>query len=174
MTSFLIGFKDPDEANFHVLARLEVKNLSNLTWDNDATFDVNPSNPFHLFGELLELGHNHHRYKVHVVVYKPFLVTEEKLLSTKFHKVTRRDTDQVKPMAMKFQVARVLEVEIYDFSAIYELGDLLGVEIVNEEGKPVAIIHARAPQDTTELADAIVSTKLHVEDLTHLVKGRSP
>ncbi|WP_297438022.1 hypothetical protein [Thermococcus sp.] len=75
-------------------------------------------------------------------------------------------------MVMKFQVARVLEVEIYDFSAIYELGDLLGVEIVNEEGKPVAVIHARAPQDTTELVDAIVSTKLHVEDLTHLVGRR--
>ncbi|NJE04196.1 hypothetical protein [Thermococcus sp. MV11] len=68
----------------------------------------------------------------------------------------------------------MLEVEIYDFSAIYEIGDLLGVEIVNEEGKPIAIIHAKAPQDTTELANAIVSTKLHVEDLTHLLRGRSP
>ncbi|KUH34243.1 hypothetical protein APY94_02925 [Thermococcus celericrescens] len=73
-------------------------------------------------------------------------------------------------MAMKFQVAKVLEVEIYDFSAVYELGELLGVEIVNEEGKPVAVIHARAPQDPEQLADAIVSTKLHVEDLTHLVR----
>jgi len=174
MTSFLIGFNDPNKADFHVLARIEAKDLSNLTWDNDSTLDINPSDPFNLFGELPKLGHDHHRYRVHVVVYKPFLVIKEKLLSTKFHKVTRRDTTQVKPMVMKFQVARVLEVEIYDFSAIYELGDLLGVEIINEEGKPVAIIHAKAPQDTTELVDAIVSTKLHVEDLTHLVKGRSP
>lgn len=172
--SFLIGLKDADKTDFHVLARLQVKDIPNLTWDNDATLNINPSNPFNLFGELPKLGHEHHQYKVHVVVYKPFLVIKENLLNTKFHKVTRRDTSKVKAMTMKFQVARVLEVEIYDFSAIYELGNLLGVEIVNEEGKPVAVIHARAPQDPEELVNAIVSTKLHVEDLTPLARGRSP
>ena len=77
MTSFLIGFNDPNEADFHVLARIEAKDLSNLTWDNDSTLDINPSDPFNLFGELPKLGHDHHHYRVHVVVYKPFLVIKE-------------------------------------------------------------------------------------------------
>lgn len=73
-------------------------------------------------------------------------------------------------MALKFQVLNVLEVEIYDFSAIYNIGNLLGIEIVNTDGEVIARIHAKAPLNDEEVANAIVSSKLHVEDLTHLVR----